>query len=457
MKKHTYKEKEMHIIHCTLNLNSFLFTMLKLFSYLPFFKVRKLEIKWDKKRSQIIMVLVLIASLMLTIGVTVKSAAPSTHYFRCSGYIKTTSGVGISGATVKMYDSEMIVRSSYTTSASGYYSVSCYTSDYTNYKIEVTKDGYITQSVYRYSSGTYTINFNLVSTTCSISGYVHKDHSDLRVSSADVKLYSPSGAILRTALTNSEGYFNVYGSSQTAGNFRLVISKSGYDTITKYYSSGTYTDVTINFMITDNTIDKLAYFFYPTSEQCWVDQVANIATVMQSEGFSTTTIADEYYWKDRILDLDILEGPSDFVFIYAVGHGSYSSGVSRVNIGADNRFESDELDELLDNFESEHIFVFIDSCYSGGFVNTVQGANRFVISSTDCEHVAYYYPEWNALFGLGSVFTNLFFSEVLLGYSDTTACIYAITMVEIFFSNWPDGPQCPMYNDQEDYTWFFNW
>ncbi|NHJ84803.1 MAG: carboxypeptidase regulatory-like domain-containing protein [Asgard group archaeon] len=85
------------------------------------------------------------------------------HDFTVSGHIEDSdTGSGVYQATVKLYDNNGVQVSSTTSDYYGYYSMSFPTTIYADFTVSVKKDGYITEEKQVYSSGSQTLDFNLV-------------------------------------------------------------------------------------------------------------------------------------------------------------------------------------------------------------------------------------------------------------------------------------------------------
>jgi len=490
----------------------------------------------------------LMLSMVLNITINVLSIAPPTSKYTitCTGYVKDRdTGAGISGATVRLSEPETGISITFTTSSSGYYSVSISTFSFISYTLKVERSGYISQTKTYYSPGSYSYTFNLYSQIYTImcngyvlnintgspvvdglitikelgtglsktvltnsigyytlyfqttsytayelkftksgyvtltksynapgtysynfnvnaiysfscSGYVHNDDTSIGLEDAYVKLYDSNNVLLASEPTNFNGYYTIQGTTYASENFHLEISKLCYQTQTLNYIAGTYNDINVFLMPIDYNAQKLGFFFY-NSEVNFNDCVQYYDGVIRVEGFTTTLYENENDWQSIMEDIDILEGESDYIFIYLLGHGQVDNGHSAVNTGSNNWIVSDDFATYIDKLESNNIFIVVEACNSGGFVTDLQGPNRFVISSCRIDQLAIV-PKFYGL-TLTPLFSTYFFSYIFSFQSDIQAFTnaYVLTVLESSILTLGALVQEPQYNDQLPETWFLLW
>lgn len=196
-------------------------------------------------------------NLFLAVNNALSIAPPTVgHSFTCYGYVKDGRGVAVSGATIKIIDPyEGIVRGTTTSSSTGYYSLTVYTNDYENYKVQASKSGYFTSTVYVYSSGSHRVDFTLLSTTphsFTVEGYVRTKDGKI-VAGATVSIKDRD--ISKTTQTNSQGYYRLVASTIYYYHCPVKVSKNGLYTQTKTaYTSGTHQlDFTMNYIYSVDT------------------------------------------------------------------------------------------------------------------------------------------------------------------------------------------------------------
>ncbi len=73
--------------------------------------------------------------------------------------------------------------------------------------------------------------------------------------------------------------------------------------------------------------------------------------------------------------------PGDLVFILLIGHGSYNSGESRINLPGPD-MTADDFARLLDGFGTENIVFVNTSSASGGFLEVLSRKDRVVVTAT---------------------------------------------------------------------------
>ena len=202
-----------------------------------------------KKRSLILTAIFIIGIIAVSSYGAIESQAyyippigGRMHTVYVSGYVRTDSGAGISGATVKItYGSpETGIYRTATTNSAGYYSTSFTTSLYVYATVRATKSGYIGQTKSVYTSGSRVVNFNLAlyARQFSVYGYA-KTTSGIGIDDATIRIYYQNSEIDRTTTTASNGYYSFTIVTDLYVYFTMIASKDGYGTDTDtVYSSG---------------------------------------------------------------------------------------------------------------------------------------------------------------------------------------------------------------------------
>jgi len=113
---------------------------------------------------------------------------------------------------------------------------------------------------------------------------------------------------------------------------------------------------------------------------------------LKSEGYSVRTLIDSQATENKILSeiemMGSLEEDGDNVAFIFSGHGGYDYGEGESTICAydvgtwNGEITDSDLAEAFSDFNSTHIFFFLDSCYSGG-MDEITGPGRYV--SQACE------------------------------------------------------------------------
>ncbi|MCK4844248.1 MAG: hypothetical protein KAS95_01095 [Candidatus Heimdallarchaeota archaeon] len=192
---------------------------------------------------------------------------------------------------------------------------------------------------------------------------------------------------------------------------------------------------------------------------------------------------DEEDWEDSIDALDAIETYDSQVFIYIIGHGvSFETmdietkiweNVSRVyNCGLNNTdtyIYSNYFVEKLQDLDSQNIFLLVDSCESGDFIEewekpAFKNEHIFTMSSSLYTKCARWYGDNGTNFNVsdqeqgvyGGAFTHFFFERLSQGYTDIQSFNYAYVNTNAYafaFMNQSINQQ-PQKEDLLDYTWF---
>ena len=148
---------------------------------------------------------------------------------------------------------------------------------------------------------------------------------------------------------------------------------------------------------------------------------------LRVKGYEVRILVDSQATKNAILEgiqwMESMEtNESDCAFTFS-GHGVYEFGSYICpydsSLNSYNRdISNSEFGDAFDNFDSEHIFFFFDSCYSGG-MDAVTGQGRYVTQSSGIHEISYeHYSEQNGLW-------TYYFLEWGLtdnGYEDMSVC-----------------------------------
>jgi len=326
--------------------------------------------------------------------------------------------------------------------------------------IKVEKSGYTTiyRDTYLYPSDPTDFNIEWeVTQTCN--GYVY-DQNNLAVAGATVKLIDDT-TVLDSDTTDVYGYYSFSEDVQENLYCKIQAEKTGYETHYIYiYCSEQTTSYT--FRIADPLANKIALFLYATDAVVDTDIESYGNQLINDEGFDTVMYyEDEEDWEGAIIgDLDSNETSHDFVFIHISGHGAYDSGEDNSYLITDpsteTRMYSDDLATCINALESHNIFILITACHAGGFEDDLKGTGVFVITESNSSSPAY---------ALGSVpaesaFSYYFYEKLDADYSDTDAYNSAKSLTETYYeeeiegSQYDEGPQYILKDDQILYTWF---
>jgi hypothetical protein len=150
---------------------------------------------------------------------------------------------------------------------------------------------------------------------------------------------------------------------------------------------------------------------------------------LRSKGYDVRTLIDSRATRDAILsNIEWMESMEQegascaFIFSghggYAYSSGSYIYPYDAGDFTHDADISDDELAGAFENFESEHIFFFFDSCSSGG-LDGVAGDGRYVSQSSAQNENSYEYPSQR-----NGIWTYWFLEWGLdnQGYQDVSMC-----------------------------------
>jgi hypothetical protein len=227
------------------------------------------------------------------------------------------------------------------------------------------------------------------------------------------------------------------------------------------FLSSTYVQRSFTYQLIDN-YDRILIFFHATDAV-----VQNELYYIENQMVSEEGFTDVYYFEDTTTwqsDLDFfdnLEGPNTLIFIYVCAHGSYSSSTqdsyTYVSASLTNPMTSSALTTKLQIFESNNIFFFIESCYSGGFSQDLGALdNVFAITTATTYQTAKAYIEKGYIPNTVGVATHYFFKGLHLGLSDAEAWSYAQTELKnwLLDHGYPLNAQTMTKSDNLETTWF---
>ena len=192
---------------------------------------------------------------------------------------------------------------------------------------------------------------------------------------------------------------------------------------------------------------------------------------------------DEEDWEDSIDALYAIATYDSLVFIYIIGHGDsfnfwnpedeiYEKVTRVYNCGLNNTdsyIRSNNFVEKLQDLNSQNIFLLVDSCHSGDFVEewekpAYNTENVFAMSSANYTDSVRWYgdngtdynPEDEDGSAYGGTFSHFFFERLSQGYTDIQSFNYAYVNTNAYamaFLNQSINQQ-PQIRDRLDYTWF---
>jgi len=204
--------------------------------------------------------------------------------------------------------------------------------------------------------------------------------------------------------SNSGGSVSSYswnfgdGGSATGATATHSYSSTGTYTVTLTVSDGSSSDsdtVTVTVVDSGSMPNKYALVIGISDYQgndndlSYCDEDADSwTTYLESQGYTVRTLIDDDASRSDIISgINWLEGQEDagdYVAFVFSGHGGYSersreSYICAWNLddGVDGVIWDTDLGTEFENFDSQHIFLFFDSCHSGG-MDSVAGSGRYV-------------------------------------------------------------------------------
>ncbi len=269
--------------------------------------------------------------------------------------------------------------------------------------------------------------------------------SEIPISGAGVVLYDSLLNILGADTTDSNGQYS------------FTATLSGYSPYYLYVMRGERFDTEIESVTTGGTYDfeltadayKLAYLFYANNA---ADQgpMERYEGILENEGFIVEIIADCDDVEGKCEDIADYVIFLDTIFVYVMGHGDYSGGNSITdfdNMETQN-ITSEEFKGYLDDWEAERVFLFVDSCKSGGWPEDFDETPYLVMSSSDTDNYSYRHDYGD---GMEGRFSHDFFYWVDYGYTAVAAFNAAKVNFDDAEDDWPSYPQ---KEDYSSYTWF---
>jgi len=378
----------------------------------------------------------LIATCIILSGVTAASAAPpgTGRWYYVNGYVKSNSGSPISGASVALYMNSNYMNT-VATQGNGYFTYSVYLPIYDpipyTWKAVVSKTGYITatKTVQGSPSGTTsmgTIYLTPQPISYSIHGFVLKAFNGHPITGAGVTLYRDvyeGWSQIGSTTTNANGYYSyTYNTYDAMSQCRVVSSASGYydgaDTVTvsgtdvnmgalslssltpgtKYaiivgisdYQDASLKDLTVCDEDASDWYNYLTTVMGYQSSNVWVYGDSHSENYPKYDGLATESNVIA-----ALQNLNTIAGQNDIICFIFSGHGGGDFlGSSYLRMwdtnygqnGQDGDLYDTELDDYVGAWSAGKIFIFLDSCLSGGFIPEIEalGNYGFIFMTTTC-------------------------------------------------------------------------
>ncbi|PKN45674.1 MAG: hypothetical protein CVU59_08375 [Deltaproteobacteria bacterium HGW-Deltaproteobacteria-17] len=214
-----------------------------------------------------------------------------------------------------------------------------------------------------------------------------------------------------SSVTNLNGQFvisSLYTGTDTP-QWRMYVTDGEVTAQKTYTGKGIYKGQTLLL----DQIRRLAVIFQ-ADDYLFPQNMENFRSQLtDEEGYQVTTYANHDDWEGALAQLDARENANDRVVLIFRGHGVLKSGFSRTNLSSEKdpayntgglyseahnlgELDSDDLAVEVARLESRDLFVLVESCYSGYFIDHLAGADRCIVTSADKIHM-----EWaNNCFGI---------------------------------------------------------
>ena len=257
------------------------------------------------------------------------------------------------------------------------------------YVAQSSGDYYVNPSAYD-GFGTYSLSVTVGSGGASLSANAGYDRT---VGVGQTVTFDGSGS---TGSISSYEWDFGDGSTATGETATHSYSATGSNTATLTVTSGSDTDtdtVTITVQAAGSMPNKYAVVigisdYQGDNDLTFCDEDADSWTAyLEAQGYTVHKLIDSEASADAIFDeikwMEGQEQAGDYVAFVFSGHGSYSdrersSSICAWNVEEQSGFIMDAaLGAAFENFDSQHIFMFFDSCHSGG-MDSAAGPGRYL-------------------------------------------------------------------------------
>lgn len=280
-----------------------------------------------------------------------------------------------------------------------------------------------------------------VKSVTSFNGYV-KDENNNPISGASIILSDCYDNIIGYTSTNSNGYYCLVVTLNGNSPYLLSAGKSRYTGDDLIVYSGGSNNFELEFIP-----EKIAVLFWASDAgvQWAIDDYRDI---LEDEGYTTI-----YEFKDasdveaRCQTVDNYERAADTIFVYIIGHGSYSWGHSRTYFrsGSSSYTKSNDFEDYMDSWEAERKCILVESCESYGWAWDFDESPYLAMSTSDKTHSSYTYDDHSTPYE--GDFSHWFFYAIdILGYNAVDAFDHACDEIT--------HTQNPQISDESSYVWF---
>ena len=170
--------------------------------------------------------------------------------------------------------------------------------------------------------------------------------------------------------------------------------------------------------------------------------------ILEDEGYTRI-----YEFKDtsdvqaRCQTVDNYERAADTIFVYIIGHGSYSYfwGCSRTYFRTTGwSTKSSTFKGYMDSWEAERKCILVESCESYGWAWDFDESPYLAMSTSDKTHSSYTYDDHSTPYE--GDFSHYFFEHIADGYNAVESFDYACGEIA--------NTQNPQKSNNSNYVWF---
>ncbi|NVM02163.1 MAG: hypothetical protein HWN67_07495 [Candidatus Helarchaeota archaeon] len=105
---------------------------------------------------------------------------------------------------------------------------------------------------------------------------------------------------------------------------------------------------------------------------------------------------------------------NDDVLIYMIDHGTFINAADAVFhfVRSGNTINEAEMKALLDNIKCKRLALFVDCCFSGNFIDSLNASNRILVSAAGPNRLSWYWTMAKPQYWAGSWFFHPFWEDL---------------------------------------------
>ena len=360
------------------------------------------------KQIKLMGVLALIAFFVLGSTLSPTLGWGFTYTKTISGHVTDMNSDPILGAKVQLIEDGQVVKTRYTDEY-GYYTMTYTGFRFSFYFIKASKSGYQTKQYTILWNNNYPVtrNFQLASVfpmTVTVIGHVYDYVDSVPIEGAVVWLYKKSGTywnLLQYVNTDENGYYDFWpdGSNNALPTYKVEVtgdfetqSEEISPTCSGAYQVNVYVDAPMKYAVivglgscSPTCVNDVSAWYYHLIDNLFFDDIYLYGNEPEEYNYPIYTgDAIEYNVKTKLTELTQKADSNDVIVYTFAGHGddgtnelgyehegeTYSMQMVDYNNGEhdqDGWFHDEELADIVGNVLAGRIFLFLDSCHSGGF------------------------------------------------------------------------------------------